>query len=365
MIRNQDFKFKLRLEEILVCPICNGDLAFDVVKQDNLGIEEGIITCLSCKQTYLINEGIFDFWVGEKEREGNKGDFWSQNEFEKLYQRTGYYENDYEWRDKQGVPRQVTDYDYPLIEGRLLEWLKPHEGDIILDVGCGVGDKEFAILDGYSLDLFFIGVEISRNRLKSLIKRAQKEKYPIVPILADAEKLPIRTQKMDLVLCTEVLEHIFDKKRALREMSRVLKNRGRLLLSTPSRFAESFWSNMYGIILNLLHFWKIPKKILGRLFPANAAYSEIAKKKRERAYDNPLFSWELRKLLRSNNFNILNYELNVIIPERNVFRVLPHSWSVILLRICSFVENNLKFIFKFMALHIVTNSEKINPREQE
>jgi len=364
MIRNQDLKFKLQLEEILVCPICNGDLVFDVVKQDNLGIEEGIITCLSCKRTYLINEGIFDFWVGEKEREGSKGDFWSQNGFEQLYERTGYYETDYEWRDKQGIPRQVTDYDYPLIEGRLLEWLKPHEGEIILDVGCGVGEKEFLILERYPLDLFFIGLEISRNRLKALIKRARKEKYPIVPLLADAENLPIRTQKADLVLCTEVLEHIFDKKKALREMSRVLKNGGRLLLSTPSRFPTlfwfKFWSNIYRIVSNL-----IPERILGRLVPVNTAHSGVAQKKHKEAYDNPLFGRDLRKLLQCNNFNILNYELNVILPERAVFRVLPHSLGVILLKICSFVENNLKFIFKFMALHIVTNSEKINPREQE
>lgn len=363
-VRKQDLKFKLKLGEILVCPICKGDLEFDIIRQDNLLIEEGTITCLSCKRRYLINEGIFDFWVGAKEREGDKGNFWSQNGFEQFYQRTGYYETEYQWREKQGLPREVTDYDYPLIEGRLLEWLEPRDGDIILDVGCGVGTKEFLILEKYPLDnLILIGVEISRNRLKSLIHRVRKERYTVVPLLADGENLPIRSETVDLFLCTEVLEHIFDKKKALQEMNRVLRNRGRLLLSTPSRFPTLFWSNMHRIVSNLLHFWKIPKKILRRLLPVNPGYSEVARKKHEGAYDNPLFSWELRKLLLSNNFNILNYEFNVVIPERSLFRVLPHSWGIILLKICSFVENNLKFLFKFMALHIVTNSQKINQRE--
>lgn len=363
MVRKQDLKSKLKLEEILVCPICKGDLRFDVTKQDNLLIEEGTITCVPCKRRYLINEGIFDFWVGEKERKGDKGDFWSQNGFEQEYQRTGYYETEYEWRDKQGLPKEVTDYDYPLIGGRLLEWLKPRHGDIILDVGCGVGIKEFFILDKYPLDnLILIGTEISRSRLKNLTQRVRKEKYTVVPLLADGENLPIRSDIAHLVLCTEVLEHILDRKKALQEMNRVLRNRGRLLLSTPLRFSNRFWSNMYRVVSNLLRFWMIPKKILCRIRCADTVHSGVGRKKLERAYDNPLSSRELQKLLRSSNFSMLNYELNVLLPGRGVFRVLPHSWCIILLKICSFVENNLKFLFKFMALHIVTNSEKISRR---
>lgn len=41
----------------------------------------------------------------------------------------------------------------------------------------------------------------------------------------------------DLILCTEVIEHIPDSKAALREMHRIIKSGGTLILSTPQRYS--------------------------------------------------------------------------------------------------------------------------------
>jgi len=41
----------------------------------------------------------------------------------------------------------------------------------------------------------------------------------------------------DLILCTEVIEHISDSTSALREMHRLLKPGGKLILSTPQRYS--------------------------------------------------------------------------------------------------------------------------------
>lgn len=48
-------------------------------------------------------------------------------------------------------------------------------------------------------------------------------------------KLP--PQSFDLILCTEVIEHIPDSQRALNEMRRLLKPGGVLILSTPQRYS--------------------------------------------------------------------------------------------------------------------------------
>jgi SAM-dependent methyltransferase len=50
---------------------------------------------------------------------------------------------------------------------------------------------------------------------------------------ADAERLPIVNDTFETVLCLEVIEYIFDPKTALREMRRVMKPEGKLVISLP------------------------------------------------------------------------------------------------------------------------------------
>jgi len=49
----------------------------------------------------------------------------------------------------------------------------------------------------------------------------------------EMEKLPVGNGSQDSVLCFNVLEHIFDDKNLLVEVSRVLKNKGKFLGSVP------------------------------------------------------------------------------------------------------------------------------------
>lgn len=58
--------------------------------------------------------------------------------------------------------------------------------------------------------------------------------YAATPdLFADAACLPLLDRSIDAVLCFEVLEHVRDHRRALREFSRVLKSDGVLLMSIP------------------------------------------------------------------------------------------------------------------------------------
>jgi SAM-dependent methyltransferase len=54
-----------------------------------------------------------------------------------------------------------------------------------------------------------------------------------VHVQADAYRLPFGDATFDVVLCAEVLEHTHTPALALREMQRVLKDGGKLLLTTP------------------------------------------------------------------------------------------------------------------------------------
>jgi SAM-dependent methyltransferase len=67
-----------------------------------------------------------------------------------------------------------------------------------------------------------------------------------VDVMADAHALPLRSGVADTVLCVEVLEYLVDPRRAVRELARILKSRGVLLLTAPqirgaSDEADDYW----------------------------------------------------------------------------------------------------------------------------
>lgn len=59
-----------------------------------------------------------------------------------------------------------------------------------------------------------------------------------IDLLGDICNLPIRDDIVDVVICTEVLEHVKDTAKAIKELSRVLKRGGYLILSTPLLIGE-------------------------------------------------------------------------------------------------------------------------------
>jgi SAM-dependent methyltransferase len=59
----------------------------------------------------------------------------------------------------------------------------------------------------------------------------------LVAVADDITDSGLDPDSFDLVLCTEVIEHIHDSPRALAAIRRVLRPGGRLLLSTPQRYS--------------------------------------------------------------------------------------------------------------------------------
>ena len=52
-------------------------------------------------------------------------------------------------------------------------------------------------------------------------------------IISDITNIPVEDNSFDYILCTEVLEHIFDPEKATKELIRILKPKGCILFTIP------------------------------------------------------------------------------------------------------------------------------------
>lgn len=96
----------------------------------------------------------------------------------------------------------------------------------VLDNGCGVGMYLHRLAWWARLA---VGLEYDFSRAREAVTSLS----PVVQ--AAGEALPFPSNTFDLVLSHEVIEHVHDDRQAVREMVRVLKPGGRLLLFCPNR----------------------------------------------------------------------------------------------------------------------------------
>ena len=97
-----------------------------------------------------------------------------------------------------------------------------------LDAGCGDG-RYLRALDA-ELPERIAGVDIAERILetaRAAIPRAELRQ-------ANLEQLPFDGASFDLVLCTQVIEHILDARAGVAELARVLRPSGRLVISTDN-----------------------------------------------------------------------------------------------------------------------------------
>jgi SAM-dependent methyltransferase len=120
-------------------------------------------------------------------------------------------------------------------------------GGRILDVGSGLG-AYVREMRAFSEDVY--GVDIDAEK----VAEAQLQLPHIFQ--APAEELPFPDSFFDAVLLHEVLEHVQDDRRALREAHRVVRKGGRLVIFVPNRL---FPFETHGIYLGgHYHFGNIP-----------------------------------------------------------------------------------------------------------
>jgi len=129
------------------------------------------------------------------------------------------------------------------------EHLNLQPGMRVLDVGCGGGRhiRQTRLIPGITA----VAVDLGAQEVKDTAKMLRElDEIPVayggsVPgagpwfsLRGSVYELPFADESFDCVIISEVLEHLGEDDRALREISRVLKRGGTLAVSVPRRGPE-------------------------------------------------------------------------------------------------------------------------------
>lgn len=101
----------------------------------------------------------------------------------------------------------------------------------ILDAGAGSGGVSIALANLSHHRVIAIDVVFNED----LHRLRHQTRIPVAQILASADQLPFRDGVFDSVLCLETIEHLPDAGSSGREMMRVTKSGGQVMITTPAR----------------------------------------------------------------------------------------------------------------------------------
>lgn len=165
------------------------------------------------------------------------------------------------------------------------------KGDNILDVGCFLNPNPY--LKGYVIGCDIRYMETPKNYLS------------FFQIDLNKENIQIKDKYFDSIILGDVIEHLENPSKMLRECFRLLKDDGRLIISTP----------------HSSHYWEIIKNYLQIFKDTNNEH---------------LNAWsviDFKRLLRLHNFKVRKiYGISFNIPKIPINFWCPHyllSYSII------------------------------------
>ncbi len=196
------------------------------------------------------------------------------------------------------------------LEPRLRELIKffdIKQGMRVLDIGCGRGEM---VIFAAKNSAEAVGIDYSENAiyLANFAKNGQSEeiKNRISFKVMDAKKLSFSDSTFDMVILTDVVEHLYPEelKMVFREIRRVLKNRGLVIIHTaPNKLFNDIFYRFYSYPLGtiVVSLWN---------FITRRRYTNIAKPKD----------------LRTDSHAVMHINEPTYFSLRNLYSKFKFSW---------------------------------------
>ncbi|MFA5032818.1 MAG: class I SAM-dependent methyltransferase [bacterium] len=187
-----------------------------------------------------------------------------------------------------------------------------------LDIGCGTGIYSELLL-GVSKEIFATDIK------KTVLFPKNKSSF----IQMDLQMLGFKENTFDFIVCSEVLEHIENLNSGLKEIYRILKPNGIVLISVPNK-TSIFWVKNY-IKFYFTYFFNKAPSIIRQEYKKHIDFS----------------AFKLIKLMKSMGFNILNvYGVFLMLCPIKIIEYFAKEFPQIAYNICRIDECLLKLDIK-------------------
>ncbi len=186
------------------------------------------------------------------------------------------------------------------------EFFSFEKNDEVLNVGCGDGVQAVIYKGNFKK---MVGVDLNKDRLE-IAKRFTLH-YNIknfFPLCANVEAIPLN-EKFDKVIAIDIIEHVIKPDQLAKEIYRLLKDDGRLLITFPSMHDK--WENLFRFV---------GRKILRR---KGKTVRQSGWDPDEHQYDFNLKKW--LDLMSSNGFKLEKSRASTLFPPLH-YLGLPKFW---------------------------------------
>ncbi|MFB0561705.1 MAG: class I SAM-dependent methyltransferase [Candidatus Lokiarchaeia archaeon] len=216
----------------------------------------------------------------------------------------------------------------------------PFEGSRFLDLGCGMANISIYCSRYFP---YVVGLDLSANVLKAAKQNIKSQQAKGVNLInGDALWLPFADETFDMVLTYDMYEHVWKQDDLLKEICRVIKPRGFLVLTTGNRFFPLDRHTMLWFIDYL------PKKLANH-------YVRLMKKSSSYDVFQPTY-WSLKKKI-AKHFKIIMLDGNSALDiMENVYRTYFRKYRTIIKALRGFAKIG---IFKFITPKFIVISQKL------
>lgn len=228
-----------------------------------------------------------------------------------------------------GIPtgKNITDYGVNRRINVFNKLIEPRHNEKILDLGCGYGVYTKLIKNK---SFFTIGADILSEHIN-----IAKYTYPEIDFFKmDGTKLAFKDNIFDIVYMIETMEHVLEEASLLREICRILKSGGYLILSVPNK---------------LFPFETHSVKLMHRTIrPPVPFFSLLPKKLRENSQTAKVYTERsIKALLKKNCFTDFKIEYITPVMEGRIQNRFKFSRKIF-----EYIENSQ--LKKFFGMSIVT-----------
>lgn len=124
---------------------------------------------------------------------------------------------------------RATDF-FKRVKKQILELMNPREGECIADIGCGTGEDVRVLAAHVGPRGRVVGVDLSSTMVQTARQRLGEHMTGIELVQGDVQKLTFADGTFDAIRAERLLQHTPNAEAALREIVRVTKRGGRIVI---------------------------------------------------------------------------------------------------------------------------------------